>query len=249
MRSQTKSCKSHPAAQATRSEFQIKALGGDSCGVFEAAVADGGRDPLPETILTPREVTVFEMFGDGLKTSEIATRLSVSVKTIESHRENIKLKLRLSSSQQIIATAACWNASRRGVQTASRMTPSASLPSEQTIPAALLAQVYLGSWRWDIEPDIVRWSAELYRIFGFDPSLLPPSFAEYPKIYSPASFRELESCMRQCLATGEPFAVSLDAIRRDGNPIFLEVHGAACRGEDGNISYLFGVTLDRTVER
>ena len=129
------------------------------------------------------------------------------------------------------------------------MSQPVSPDSGEAIPTALLAQVHLGSWRWDIEPDVVKWSSELYRIFGFDPAFPPPSFADHPKIYSPASFLELESSVRHCLATGEPFALALDAIRSDGKPFFLEGHGAAFRDADGRISYLFGVALDRTTER
>lgn len=43
--------------------------------------------------LTPREREIFEKIGDGLTPSEIAERLGVSTKTIETHKENLKRKL------------------------------------------------------------------------------------------------------------------------------------------------------------
>lgn len=70
---------------------------------------DGGFLPfglLSLSQLSTRELEVFERIGAGMKTSEIAQDLFVSVKTIESHRTNIKRKLNLSSSERLQATAA-----------------------------------------------------------------------------------------------------------------------------------------------
>lgn len=51
--------------------------------------------------LTPNEVEVLHLIGLGLGTSEIAGKLFRSVKTIESHRANIKKKLNLNSGSQL----------------------------------------------------------------------------------------------------------------------------------------------------
>ena len=47
----------------------------------------------PIESLTDREVEVFEHFGRGRTTAEIAGRLGLSAKTVESHRANIRRKL------------------------------------------------------------------------------------------------------------------------------------------------------------
>ncbi len=48
---------------------------------------------------------VFHLLGSGLGTSKIAHALNLSVKTIETHRENIKHKLGLNSGQALIERA------------------------------------------------------------------------------------------------------------------------------------------------
>ncbi len=58
--------------------------------------------------LSAREREIFEMVGKGLPTREIAVLLGVSVKTVETHRENIKRKLRLKSSLELARRAIAW---------------------------------------------------------------------------------------------------------------------------------------------
>jgi DNA-binding NarL/FixJ family response regulator len=51
--------------------------------------------------LTNRELDVFKLIGAGATTHEVAQKLHVSVKTVESHRQKIKLKLGLQTSAQL----------------------------------------------------------------------------------------------------------------------------------------------------
>ena len=55
--------------------------------------------------LSDREMHVFQLIGSGLGTKKIARALNLSVKTIETHRENIKRKLGLNSGQQLVDRA------------------------------------------------------------------------------------------------------------------------------------------------
>src|SRR5437763_569841 len=63
---------------------------------------------LPSERLSDRELTVFQMIGQGLATREIAERLHLSVKTIETYREHIKAKLGLKNSAELSRHAAQW---------------------------------------------------------------------------------------------------------------------------------------------
>jgi len=58
--------------------------------------------------LSDRELEVFEMIGQGLSTKEIAGRLSLSQKTIETHREKIKAKLNLKHGSELGRRAVQW---------------------------------------------------------------------------------------------------------------------------------------------
>ena len=65
-----------------------------------------GTDPI--ATLTDRELEVFELIGQGLATKQIAVRLDVCQKTVESHREKIKVKLGLSGASELVRHATHW---------------------------------------------------------------------------------------------------------------------------------------------
>lgn len=61
--------------------------------------------------LTPREMAVLELFGRGLALSDVAHRLGVSTKTVDTHRQRIRDKLGLENASQLTVFAARWVAS------------------------------------------------------------------------------------------------------------------------------------------
>lgn len=70
-----------------------------------------GRSSLSESpleLLSDRELEVFESIGRGLATREIAERLHLSVKTIESYRARIKTKLNLQTASEVMQHAVQW---------------------------------------------------------------------------------------------------------------------------------------------
>jgi DNA-binding NarL/FixJ family response regulator len=58
--------------------------------------------------LTNRELQIFQLLGAGVRTKDISTKLHLSIKTVETHRENIKHKLKLPTASDLIHYAAKW---------------------------------------------------------------------------------------------------------------------------------------------
>jgi two-component system nitrate/nitrite response regulator NarL len=54
-------------------------------------------DPAEETVLTTREQTILLCLADGKANKMIARELDISVRTVETHRKNLKRKLGISS--------------------------------------------------------------------------------------------------------------------------------------------------------
>jgi DNA-binding NarL/FixJ family response regulator len=62
-------------------------------------------DQSPAEILTDREFEVFQLVGQGKTPKEIAQQLHLSAKTVAVHYSNIRLKLKLKSTAQLIRFA------------------------------------------------------------------------------------------------------------------------------------------------
>lgn len=67
---------------------------------------DAARTPLDA--LADRELEVFRLIGQGVKTAEIARRLHLSVKTVETYRDRIRQKLRLPDGTRLAHYATQW---------------------------------------------------------------------------------------------------------------------------------------------
>jgi DNA-binding NarL/FixJ family response regulator len=63
--------------------------------------------------LTDREKEIFECLGEGLSTRKIAEKYSLSERTVEVHRANIKKKLRLDDAAQVLREAVRWVEQKR----------------------------------------------------------------------------------------------------------------------------------------
>jgi len=69
----------------------------------------GGDQPGEATdLLSDRELEILELIGSGLGTRQIAERMHISVKTVESHREHIKTKLLLKKASELVNYAYNW---------------------------------------------------------------------------------------------------------------------------------------------
>jgi DNA-binding NarL/FixJ family response regulator len=62
----------------------------------------------PIDALADRELEVFRLIGQGAKTTEIAERLHLSVKTVETYRDRIRQKLDLSDGTKLAQYATQW---------------------------------------------------------------------------------------------------------------------------------------------
>lgn len=71
-----------------------------------ASGQSAGDNPLE--ILSDRELEVFELTGKGESTKEIAQRLHVSVKTIDTYRARIKEKMNLKTANELMRRAVQW---------------------------------------------------------------------------------------------------------------------------------------------
>jgi DNA-binding NarL/FixJ family response regulator len=76
--------------------------------LLRRAVGGGGVTRTPLDALADRELEVFRLIGRGVKTAEIADRLHLSVKTVETYRDRIRQKLGLADGTRLAHYATQW---------------------------------------------------------------------------------------------------------------------------------------------
>jgi DNA-binding NarL/FixJ family response regulator len=78
--------------------------------ILQQSVGAGPRETArtPLATLADRELEVFGLIGEGVKTSDIAKRLHLSVKTVETYRDRIRQKLNLRDGAELSRAATEW---------------------------------------------------------------------------------------------------------------------------------------------
>ena len=110
--------------------------------------------------------------------------------------------------------------------------------------AQRIAQV--GSWQWDFRADAARWSSELYRIYGLEPSLPALPYANVDSCYTPESWKRLNAAVETCVKNGHPFECDVEVIRPNGEHRWTVSRGEAIRNNRGEIVELRGTVQDIT---
>jgi DNA-binding NarL/FixJ family response regulator len=93
-----------------------KVLGGDiyiseniSAKLLQKMVSGKSAATLsPIELLSNRELEVFQLIGQGVKTRKIAEQLNLSIKTIETYIDHIKKKMNFEDSRSLLLHAVQW---------------------------------------------------------------------------------------------------------------------------------------------
>jgi PAS domain S-box-containing protein len=105
-----------------------------------------------------------------------------------------------------------------------------------------LAQV--GSWQWEPGIDLITWSEETYRIFGYSPNLPAPSYKEHSRLFTAESWERLQRVVNEALRTGAPYAIDLETVRPDGTTGWLTARGEGQQDNTGRVVRLRGTMQD-----
>ncbi len=107
-----------------------------------------------------------------------------------------------------------------------------------------IAQV--GTWRLDLATNQVVWSNELYKMYGFDPSIPPPPVTEHMKLFTSESWGKLSIALELARTEGIPYELELQTVPSHGSNGWMWVRGEALKDSNGNIIELRGASQDIT---
>jgi len=105
---------------------------------------------------------------------------------------------------------------------------------------------HVGDWEWDIITNKVRWSDELYRIYGFEPHTIDPDYGLVLDQMHPASKDEFMQAIDAALKEDKPFEMDYWFFQKDGSEAILHTIGHVVRNESGEPVKMFGIVQDIT---
>ena len=126
-----------------------------------------------------------------------------------------------------------------------KLTEEKLLRSEQELKKAQQI-THIGSWYLDVETNEVVWSEELYKMYGFDPTLPPPPYTEHMKLFTTESWELLSASLARTAETGIPYELELKTVKKDGDNGWMWVRGESIQDANGKIIGLWGAAQDIT---
>ncbi|MBD1401243.1 chemotaxis protein CheB [Pelovirga terrestris] len=105
---------------------------------------------------------------------------------------------------------------------------------------------HVGSWRLDVATNEVSWTEELYKMYGFDPSLPVPPYTEHMKLFTPESWERLSTALAHTSQTGIPYTLELETVKKDGTNGWMWVQGEAEVDTAGKAVGIWGAAQDIT---
>lgn len=106
--------------------------------------------------------------------------------------------------------------------------------------------VHMGSWNRDLRTNIIIWSDEHYRIFGYPPQEFIPTYASFLEHVHPDDRGWVEAKAEHTLRTTEPFSYYVRIIRADGEMRIIHSRGQVVCDDGGNPVRMFGTAQDVT---
>jgi PAS domain S-box-containing protein len=103
---------------------------------------------------------------------------------------------------------------------------------------------HTGSWSWHVSSGKVAWSEEHFRIFGFDPEKIEPSFQLFLETVHPEDRSFIERSLDEAVREKRGFDMEFRIALADGSIKHVQGVGRPIFGESGEVDRYIGTTVD-----
>jgi len=104
----------------------------------------------------------------------------------------------------------------------------------------------IGSWEWDVPSGELRWSDQLFRIFGEEPQAFAPSFGAFMARVHSEDLSRLDGVFNNAIAHGVPFCLEHRIVTRQGVARTVLAQVEIELDESGHVARIVGTALDIT---
>lgn len=117
--------------------------------------------------------------------------------------------------------------------------------SEQNLAQAQRIAL-LGNWDWDIVRNTLRWSDEIYRIFGLEPQTFGASYDAFIATIHPEDRAAVTEAVNASLEGRKPYGIDHRIVMRDGSIRYVHEQGEVYRDASGKPVRMIGTVQDIT---
>ena len=104
----------------------------------------------------------------------------------------------------------------------------------------------LGSWEYEPSTGNLIWSEEVYRIYGLDSQLPPPSYDQLQQYIHPEDWQHFDQTVRNAILAGQSYDLEHRIVHADGALLYVLARGEIIFDADGNLTHIIGTAMDVT---
>ncbi|WP_266363849.1 sensor histidine kinase [Tellurirhabdus rosea] len=127
--------------------------------------------------------------------------------------------------------------------------------SEQTLREGIelykqsQALTHIGNWRWYITENYVRWSDEMFRVYGLEPQCERVTYERFLERVHPEDRDRVQTYIQNALQTGQPLEYVHRVILPDGQVRYVQAKGEVLLDENGVAVEMIGTGQDITARQ
>jgi two-component system, NarL family, sensor histidine kinase UhpB len=105
---------------------------------------------------------------------------------------------------------------------------------------------HLGSWEWNIKDNAETWSDEQFRIFGYEPGEIEPTYDHFIEALNREDRSKVLAAVKNTLDGTKPFKIEFRIIRPDKTERTVIAQGEVERDNENNPVRMIGIVMDIT---
>ena len=107
----------------------------------------------------------------------------------------------------------------------------------------------LGNWDWDVRTDELKWSDEIYSIFGLADGQFERTYRSFLNHVHPADRDKVEAAVRQSLERAEPYSIEHRVLRPNGEVRIVREQAEVLTDTTGRCHRMVGTVQDITEQK
>ncbi len=106
----------------------------------------------------------------------------------------------------------------------------------------------MGGWQYDVKTRRIKWTDEMYRIYGVDRNYDPNQFIRDTSFYAPQDAPVIQNAFQRAMDAGEPFSLELRLIRPNRENIWIRATSQPVK-QAGKVLRVTGNIMDITASK